>query len=303
MTRSRAGVALLIALAAVVVVLAAITTGVVAIGSATAHGAAADEDARLHALRDLGERLAQRWLAQHGQRLVLPPAGGGTVVCADRWVTAGGQAALVVTVFDGLAGIPPSCAGPTGALRDQVPGPLAAAISEDPPPLTGSTSDWLERLPVPGGWTRFPAVPASALPSWVTCREIGLPSLAGDGPPPLGVSDPPPALALVLAAHSDGRINLNTAPEALLRSAAHVIPGIAVAEVLAHRQQGQVSAAPSSAGGPLVWVATSDRWCIRVDAWVDGRARAWWVVMAGNPGACRIVQRHDCPPRADERAP
>jgi hypothetical protein len=149
----------------------------------------------------------------------------------------------------------------------------------------------LERISLPSDLPRFPQ-PRSDSPQL---------RLEGGGlQPDLTINpmtQPTPSLAELVSVHSDGRININTAPAALLREAYRVFGLGDAAPVLEMRTHGVFASVPATApvdGEPgLRLVTTSDTWEALISVTRAGIQRRWWVVIAGNPPELRIVQRHD----------
>lgn len=285
---SRRGIAMLMALATVVLVLAGITAGLTALHGARQSTRNSDADARLLAGLRQGERLAAAWMQASSAALVLPPDGGGLVLVDDRFVLADGEGRLSITAYDGLGGLPACLAQRGGALRLALPTALAAL---NVPPISASRAEQssflLDSLELPEGVRRFPRDRLGPGRIW---RSAGSAPPLASGPG----TDPEPSLAATLAFHSDGRININTAPAPLLR-AAYAMLGIGgVDQVLERRQALQQSDAPAStSAGGLRLVAQSDRWQMLITvSWLD-LSRSWWVDFATVSQAPVLLHRHD----------
>lgn len=285
---SRRGVALLVALAAVIVVLAALA-GTFRTLAATQRAVFIVSVHERHGdLLLAGEQLARSWVMMSSERMVLPPAGGGVRVADDRLALGDGEACLQVWIFDGLAGVPLAAAQPGGELRGALPGRWPAVGL--PPWVPGSPpdSDVLERTRLPEQLRRFPVVPAGPVVAW---------SAIGAALPPETVLEAaavaPPSLVEVIATASDGRINRNTAPEWLLRAvyAQHSQGGLDAA--LRARERLVLSEEDDPEGPRIRLVSRSDRWNALIAATWNGRRRTWWVELSGNSAGARIVQRHD----------
>jgi hypothetical protein len=285
---ARCGFALLFALAALILVLAAVGSALAALHATRSEIVVAQTDERLLSGLRAGEQLALSWIAANAERLVLPPDGGGVVVAHDRWSLPHGAGALAVVIYDGLAGIPAPLAQSGSPLRFALPDNATSVII----PAGGTaarSADLLERLDLPAGLPRFPH------PFPGIAREWSLPG-APAAPMPLTLPDPPkPSLAELISFHSDGRINLNTAPAPLLRVAYQQLGLGDIEGLLERRQQGSFTALPETADpakSPQL-VSTSDVWQALVTATWEGAERHWWVVITGNRRELRIVQRHD----------
>jgi hypothetical protein len=285
----RSGMALLVALAAVIVVLAALA-GTLRQLAATQRSVFVSAVHDHH--RDLlavGEQLAGTWVRRTSEQVVLPPAGGAIRVADDLLAVGDQHARLQVWVFDGLAGVPLSAAQPAGELRGALPGRWSAVGL--PPWMPGpSEIDVIERTRLAEGQRRYPSTPQGPVVTW---SAVGAPAPAPDSdstPAPLAA----PSLVEVIAIASDGRINRNTAPEWLL------------AAIYAQRERGDAAASlrqrerlvfneqEDPEGQPGIrLVARSDRWNALIIVTWNGRQRTWWVELSGNSAGVRIVQRHD----------
>lgn len=285
----RHGMALLVALAAVIVVLAALA-GTFRQLAATQRAVLIVSVHERHAdLLQAGEQLAHTWIKANSERLVLPPAGGGVRVADDLLAVGDSQARLQVWVFDGLAGVPLAAAQPTGELRGALPGRWPAVGLPPWTPGAIPDVDLIERTRLPQDLRRFPLAPTAPVIVWSTIGAAAPQVAVEENNPAV-----PPSLVEVIATASDGRINRNTAPEWLLRS------------VYGQRRQGDLDTAlrarerlvfteqDDPEGQPGVrLVARSDRWNALIVATWNGRRRNWWVELGGNSAGVRIVQRHD----------
>jgi hypothetical protein len=288
--RSRNGIALLVALAAVIVVLTAMA-GTMRQLAATQRGiVVATTQDRHQDLLLAGEQLASAWIVRHGDQLVLPPAGGGVRVADDLLAVGDDRARLQVWVYDGLAGVPYVAAMPAGEFRGALPGRWSAVSL---PPLGnggGAAVDAGERARIPEGARRFPAVQPTSVVSWSGIGQA-LPQPASS----LGMQTPAePSLVEVIAFASDGRVNLNSAPEWLLTAIFTTRERGDLAELLKRRERGLANEQEDPDGRPGVrLVSRSDRWhALIIVTWND-RRRTWWVDLSGNSAGVRILQRHD----------
>lgn len=298
--RTRAGIALVFVLGVLLILLAGLTVWLSAAARAGAAGTAWSTDAELRALEQGGEALALAWLVKNGATLVAPPEGGSWTIVADRWTTPSASGWLQVTVYDGWAGIPPHLAGPRGSLRRVLPWFLASSefpatigISERP----STPSDLLAVIDLPPGARRFPPphpAPSLSADAWRTPGvEVARLSVIASAPPEV------PSLATALSPHSDGRINLNTAPLPLVELVIRLQGALIPADLRRNRLRGIPTMPPPDNGGTVgraQLVATSGVWNLHITASVDGWTRSWWVVVSGSSADARIVQRHACPP-------
>lgn len=292
MIANRRGFALLLVLAATLVVL---TAGTLAIGlllETRRQLAASDTDHHLVDGLAAGERLALAWLVANAERAVLPPEGGAIALPGERWHTAVGDGRLAIHLYDACAAIPARCAGPSGSLRQALPPAWAAVpIAELPPEAPQEPADWLETIELADGLHRFPLpAPTTATVDWSAVGSVARgPDREQDAAPHAG-------LAALVSPHSRGAINLNTAPEELLRQVFLQLGTGSIDGVIQRRRRGMmIPAAPEVAEGAQRFrlVTTSRDWCARIAVEWNGARRSWWVVITGNPKEWRIVQRHD----------
>lgn len=290
MNATRAGVALLLAVATLVLVLSGVTAAAMAMHGARQSAWTSTVDGRLLAGLQQGERLAVAWLNASADAVVLPPAGGGLALIDDRFVLASGEGRLRVTAYDGLSGIPACLAQRGSALRTALPRALAElAVPPISPQRAEESAHLVELLALPEGVPRFPSAPAGPPRTW---RAVAAAVPAVDAP----AGEESASLAGTISFHSDGRINLNTAPEALLRAAWRELRLDGIDELLQRRRQGIASRPPQreSVGEPMPrLVDRSDRWQMLITVEWQGIRRGWWVVFAGKSGAFSMVARHD----------
>lgn len=284
---SRHGMALLVALAAVIVVLAALAGTFRTLAATQRAVVIVNVHERHGDLLLAGEQLARTWVMTSSERLVLPPAGGGVRVADDRLMLGDSEARLQVWIFDGLAGVPLAAAQPGGELRGALPGRWPAVGL--PPWLPGvPDSDVLERARLPEELRRFPEVPAGPVVAW---------SAVGAALPPMAAVEAAavvsPSLAEVVATASDGRINRNTAPEWLLRAVYSQRAQGGLDAALRARERLMLSEEDDPEGSSIRLIGRSDRWNALIAATWNGRRRTWWVELSGNSAGVRIVQRHD----------
>jgi hypothetical protein len=290
--RRRSGIALLLALAAVVLVLAALGGGLAALARTQRVAGIAAEDERLRDALAAGEAMATAWLAQHSETLVLPPAGGGVTIAHDLLALGSGSLDLSVTIYDGLAGIPAQFAQRGEALRFALPDAYSGiAVPSVAPGAAVLPSDLIERIDLPSSLLRFPAAPSAPATLYLE-GDAAAPAPAAAAPGP----GPGPSLAEVISVHSDGRINVNTAPATLLRQAFTQLNLGDPATLLDNRRRAIFCAAPivqnAAPGTGLRLVASSNLFQALILTRWRGVERRWWVVIAGNPPDFTIVQRH-----------
>ena len=286
---SRAGVVLLLVLVAMVIMSGSLVAWMQAVAATRREGVAALDLQQQVDLLASGERLARAWITTTGQRAVAPEVGGGWTVVRDRIRGASGSAELEVTVYDGWAGLPLSLLHVRGSLRRSLPPSFSSLVIPqvqvpDEERLLGP-QDFIERVTLPTGMRVGDMVEWS-----VGGIERPTPALR---PLPASASMP---LALAISPHSNGAINLNTAPMHLVETVCR-LRGIGVPEHLRARRRGglhspapagadQIVGLPSLVDHSLVWN------CLITVRW-SGRERSWWVVMVGTATNLRMVQRHD----------
>ena len=295
----RSGVVLLLVLVAVVIMLSSLTLWLRSVAAAQRDSSVTIDLQAEIALMHSGERLARDWIVTHGAFAVAPEAGGGWTVARDRVVSGTTDATLSVTVFDGWAGLPVSMIHVRGSLRRELP-PIFASIPIPVVPVVDQEAllraqDFMERVELSPGLRRFPdaTIHAGTFLNWATpwAKRSTLPPTRSF---PASAGS---ALALYISPHSDGAININTAPYRLIETVCR-LRGIGVPEHLReYRKKGIRSLIPAGADqvnpalphlvdASLVWN------CLITVNWA-GRERSWWVVMVGTATNLRMVQRHD----------
>jgi hypothetical protein len=288
----RGGFALLLVLITVVIVSALALATLAGVGAAQTRTAEQGIERHLALTLQQGEALSVRWLTLHGVGVVLPPAGGPKVLLDERFHTAAGDGALVIDLYDGWAGIPAHLLSGSHRLGTLLPAGMTGL--QLPPALpVGPTqpSGLLERASLFAGLDRFPHAVLSGNPrSW---DERDLPYAGMEPSPPVG-GFRRASLAESVSFHSEGPLNVNTASLDLLTQVYHHFQIGGLDQLTANRQRGSFTPAPQvGAMEGLLLVSQSECWQCLISCTWKGRSRSWWVVIAGNPGAMRIVQRHD----------
>ena len=249
-----------------------------------------DVDNHLQAGLRQGERLAGAWLIANSTSIVLPPEGGGVRVVDDRFILPSGEGRLSVIAYDGLAGIPACMAQRGNALRTALPESLMGLVVPSITPKQTEQSAYLiDCIDLPDDTPRFPNGFLGRGRVWRT-PEVRSPIFTDS------LESPRPSLAEMISFHSDGRINLNTAPAPLLRAVYSVLHLGGVEEVLEHRRQLQPSVAPqhaSPASNGLRLVAQSDRWQMLISVSWQGIHRSWWVDFVASSKSFTMMQRHE----------
>ncbi len=290
---SRHGMALLVALAAVIVVLAALAGTLRQLAATQRAVLVADVHDRHRDLLSAGEQLARTWISRHSDQLVLPPAGGGARVADDLLGLGDDRARLQVWIFDGLAAVPLRSAEATGDLRGALPGRWSAVALPPSTPDPVPAVDVIERTRLPDGLQRYPTPARLVAGPVVAWSAVGVPAPLEEAvaPPEPGSS---PSLVEVIATASEGRINRNTAPEWVLTAVYSQRERGDLAAALRLRERLTFNDQEDPEGRPGIrLVAHSDRWNALIMVTWNGRQRSWWVELSGNSAGVRIVQRHD----------
>jgi hypothetical protein len=283
---TRRGIALLLALATLVLVLAGMAASLAALHGARQSAWSSSVDAHLLAGLRQGELLATAWLTANGDAVVLPPEGGGIPLVDDRFLLPEGSGRLTVVAYDGCAGLPVGLAQRGDALRLSLSGPLLDLDIPASEPAVASRL--LDSLALPDGLSRYPQPGLGAGRPW---RDGPAQATPGATRQPAGGT----SLAEAISFHSDGGINLNTAPAPLLR-AAYARLGLPGVEALLERRRMLQPTTPPSAAlrvDGLRLLAASECWQMLIRVEWQGVARTWWVVFAGKSRIFSMVQRHD----------
>lgn len=283
--------ALLLALTVLLLVMVTIGTAITAVASVADEVAVATIEHRLADALRSGEGLALAWVRSGDQRIVLPPEGGGVSLCHDRWSSGETTGSLQVDLYDALAGVPAHLAVAGQPLRLALPPAVRALVipGQLSPPVPGQPNDLIERLDLPGGVRRFPVPMARRVCRWGVGEPAPVPEQA------LSVV----GLAQFVAVHAEGSININTAPADLLGLAFQMVGRGGLDVILERRRAGTFSDASDASesandggDGGIRLVDRSSTWNALVTVSSNGVSRSRWVVIAGNPGLPRIVQRH-----------
>ncbi|MBA3708099.1 MAG: general secretion pathway protein GspK [Planctomycetes bacterium] len=296
---SRTGVALVIVLVSVSVIASALTIALAATrASQAAVLVGTAEDHLWQGLSD-GEDLARGWIARNGSAVVLTPmeADRGITIVSDHIETASGVAGITVVLYDGLAGVPAHLASAGNPLRQALPPAISSIrIPVTACPQPGQPSDLLERIELPQG-KRFPESPNGPVWHW-QAPDVIADVMSGDVPIDVGIQPPSIALATALAPHSDGRININTAPTHLLYAAFSLIGRGGVEQLLAARRTHHLTPISEkdkepTAGNGIRLVDHSDCWNALITVRWNDQHRTWWTVFASSGSGFRRIQRHD----------
>ncbi len=287
----RRGFALLLVLAATLVVCSGMVFALTLLVDARRQLTVSNADDHLRDALAAGERLTIGWLSTHSQRLVLPPEKNSLAIVHERWICEQGDGELTVRVYDACGFIPARCLGANGTLIRALPAEWAEVVFPDLPILrTDEPRDWLETVAISQELRRFPINPQrTRATDWSTLGSIA-------HPPTLSTSQTHTGLATIASPHSGGVINLNTAPESLLRAAFERAGADGLDEMLQRRRRGlPLNGVPEVPTEALRFrfATTSLAWCAHVTARWNSTQRSWWVVITGNPQGWQILQRHD----------
>jgi|GEM_PF-2940504 len=288
----RRGFALLLVLAATLIVMASITLVLSRLLETRRHlVGATDEDHLIDGLA-AGERLSLAWLRIQARQVVFPPDGGSIPLVHDTWRTHHGNGEVTVLLYDACAMIPARCAGTDGTLRAALPpGWSGVSMPDLPPQQQTEPPDWLETITLPRGLRRFPRAAVSTPPiDWSTKGTIA------DGNRSSTLPNTEIGLAMLVSPHSQGAINVNTAPEDLLRIAFQQSGTNGLSAMVQSRRRGVAVTNVPELTVPrsgFRFVTSSSAWHAHIRVRWNDRQRSWWVVLAGNSTDWRIVQRHD----------
>ena len=292
------GAVLLVVLAVLLLVMA-LTSAWISTAGGVHRETRALRDSRLRTdFLTVGEQLARSWIQRHASGAVSSTGGGGWTAIDDLMESDGLKIRLQVTLFDGWSALPLSMVDLRGSLRSQLP-PTLTSVPIAPIPFQGdeqllAANDIIERFPLPLGVRRFPD------PGWHAGQVVGWRTSeqrAAAVPFPDGATTQADVVALIINPHSDGRININTAPIPLVQAICR-LRGIGLPEhLMENRRKHLRTTAPlgSADNDPhlprlvdytLVWNSLITVTC-------NNHPQSWWVVLVGNPDNLRIVQRHD----------
>ncbi len=307
---SRRGAALLIVLGVLVLTIGALTTLVrlattVAIERETGHAIAIADDLILQI-----DGPINAWL-EGADEVVLPPDVVAPVTHAftHSWQNDGVSVRVDVTAIDQCGLIPLSARAGT-TLRSTLPGDIAAVIAGWQPPRNVPLGIDLmrPRMPRSGEIPLFPAMTTGPVTSFGESADT-----TADDEVDAAETEMALAIGSVLATHNEGpRININTAPAALLQAAMRDARLGGTESILAARSAGRAPALPQAPSVPgrrgarirrqptargLAIVSGSNAWAFRVDIEVDTISRSWWCVYqresgrGSGGGSWRCVQR------------
>ena len=290
---SRQGVALLLALAAVVLVLGSVVVGLGAARRATHDVSLQRAALSIDNLRADAEHILHAWCHSHGATIATPSTmpEQGQVILADQWAGPNGEASVTIVVWDALAGVPVAAEGVQAVAHSVLPPAWHRAPTSEATPAT----EYLDHLKPSTGLALWPQPQVLPTRHWSPQQT----EMRSDGDQS-GLAPVPnthvPIAALALAPHSDGRINVRTANpdliDAVLRQRQRdgLLP-----QLLAQRDAGQVPALPadlSTGDDGVRLVTTTDHWSALITIHVGSLQRSWWVICAGTGDDITTLQRH-----------
>lgn len=223
-----------------------------------------------------GEAFACRWLDAAAERLVLPPDGGGLLVADSAWTGPDARACrLAILVHDIHAALPRAALHAGHPWRLALPSPgTAPRLLGDPEALP--PAELAAGIDLPAGWSLLPdRIPAGR----PVGERLDLRSCSAGT-----------ALVAWIAVDNPGGINVNTAPEAMLRLACRSA-GVDPAPILAARAAGRWSPATDSGEMPAL-LASSPRWGILIEVQTGGRRLVRWSLAERGQEGFAVVRRH-----------
>ena len=280
---SRSGAALLIVLGVLVVSTTATTILLSAATNAKARRNLDQCEALAFDMLDAVEAPIQHWLAHDSGKVTLPPdvRTPAVSVLQDQWSGAGDLTVnLEITAFDQLGMVPMQVARSGSPLRLAWPANIASVIDNvELPPVSD---------PTPLGLDLVQAAMSSSDENW----SIDLfPPSSSQPQDTMGAG-----VGATVATHNREpiRININTAPRALLESALRLGGRGGLQAILSARADGRsgpLDSAPLADGPGAVeanstmprLVTSSDCWSFRIDIAVGTLRRSWWAIYQPGP--------------------
>ena len=283
---ARRGMALLVVLAVTVLTVSALLLVARAISAATMARHTSMSTMVADDLVRAADVPIRSWLASEAPEIVLPPDAvvPSVPVLHDKWTAGDVEVELVITAWDQCGMVP----------ADAFRGPLRAAVTDQK--IHGIVAA-----------TKVPRGQAAGLDLFLAAaKEVEGARVYPTVPPDEQLEqddDEPQPLAVgeVVATHNPapGRINVNTAPIALVEAAMRRAGRGGLDPLIEARSAGERFDPPApprqrrGRGGAPQLAGTSDAWAYRVDITVGGMHRSWWCVYRrlepGKPWEC--VQR------------
>lgn len=267
---SARGVALILVLGLLLAVSAVL--GVVM--TAARQTALSSEYDRLGLLADdllrASEPLVRDWLERESQRAVVPidSPEPRVPIFTQRWTTGSESCSLTLTAWDQLGMVPQSLS-PSHALARSLPSKHRSFLGNSDFDLT--------------------SLSRAASPVYPDCESHGL-------RPGARIATHSPKQLNQRTASDTPVVNINTAPESLLRASLVLAQRAEFDSIAEHRRAGTISPAPQARGREGAFVAlagSSPLWAIRVDARVGPIVRSWWTVYGSTGGEWEILSRHE----------
>jgi len=238
-------------------------------------------------LRQADEVIGE-WLEEKSSSIVLDPEVEMPAVSVldDAWDLDGCRYHLTITAWDQCGLVPQELARGGSPLRTVLPEQILRGMERSPGQASG-----LDVYGSPAGSpSPYPALPTSR-PTRFGDEAGREPSLGGESPsgePPIGA---------YLATHAAGspRINVNTAPIALVEQSLRFVGrGGSLEPIVAARSKGLLArvtdGAKDSRKGEsrLELVASSNAWAFRIDVRVGAVRRSWWAVYLNTSSWSRV---------------
>ena len=262
--RHRQGMALLLVLATCLIASAAAVGAVAAIARSRSAAIVEQQQAAIDVLRRDAEAAVAEWCRRAGVTLVTPPQRPWrpTLVVEATWPDADGRpsGSLRAWVWDGCSSHPPAVFQAGHPLGLACAGPWPAALRRATA-IERQRSDLLAIVELQPGQQRFPD--------------------------PIDRAGDDGALALAIAPHADGRVNINTAPLPLIAAIARELDvPLDLDRLRRDRERGlrqQLPPADAAHGDRLAGVRLidrTDRWQALIDLRLGSLRRTWWVAFA-----------------------
>ncbi len=298
----RRGAALLIVLAALILTVTA-SVSLAHLASTTKMQRKFDRAARVaDDLLRAAESPIIAWLESESAQVVLPPEveAPRIGILYDTWSDGKLPYKLDITAWDQCGMVPIQLARSASPLRLALPADVRRVLDQvkikpsEPPGL----DLFLGRvISTDGDISVFPRTDSTEPLVFVdalnpTGREDGDPQQPSSKAQPV-----PPAVGAFVATHSEGRINVNTAPPELLKQAFRGAGRGGFEFVLAARAEGRSvpltdlpSSSSSNRTAPQI-VGSSSAWSFRIDVQVGPLRRSWWAVYVKARSTWECVQR------------
>ena len=293
------GAALLIVLSTLVIILAASA-------SIAQIAATMKQRAEFHSNRVVADdllRAAQspilHWLQSRSAFIVLPPDAPtpSIEVMHDQITIEGTSIEVQIRAFDQCGMAPIDSTRSSSSIRDALPQVVVQVLDRVELPNDVYGLDQFSRHSAPLGITAFPTCSHSK-PS-----DFGDPIYLGQEVAPDPTSDEPAsAIGLHTPTHNPapnnpgaGKLNVNTAPIALVEAAMRSAGIGGIEQIIAARANGKLANAPNLKAtlqvSKMQFVSRSSVWSFRIDIRVGRLRRSWWAVYIQGSREWECVQR------------